>query len=786
MKKIYILLALILIIEIVNAQIIQFEPVFPISPAPETLADFEGTLHCDALFLDVDGDSDQDVVITGSYDSQLYINDGLGKYNINKLPFLHVFESSADFADVDGDSDLDILIGGSDTTILYLNDGLGNFTQKLGTSFIGISNGDLEFADIDNDGDKDVLITGNDMVKLYINDSLGNFTLATGSNFTGVDNSAIAFGDIDGDNDKDVIITGGNWTTRLYRNDGLGNFTSISHPFVGVMNGAVAFADIDGDNDQDVVIAGFGTYNNATIYFNDGLGNFTEDTNNSLLGGWDNSLAFADVDGDNDQDLLITGEWGDFYSKLYINDGLGNFTEQTSSHFDGASYSSVVFGDMDNDNDLDVLIVGKNKIDTWVSRLYRNDGIGNFKEVRGTPIENIREGDMVFGDIDNDGDVDLLISGRVSYNTYSNGDNVTKLYANDGNGNFTEISSVNIENVSDGSSIFLDIDGNGYNDLLLTGENNSSQPVTKLYYNDGTGYFTEINGTIFDEVFRSSVDTADIDGDGDVDILIIGSATSSTISKIYVNDGIGIYSELLGTSFIQAYNGDCGFVDYDNDGDKDVYILNGQDAKIYTNDGLGNFTEFAGTPQWLGEQMKFVDIDGDNDLDIFTVDNNYSFFQINDGNCSYTPFHSSNVETGTPFVYFSSYFSFADFDGDNDQDLLVANDSTKLYINDGTGVFTKQQVTPFRHFDYACVGVADIDGDNDIDLLISGKSGWLRRASSKLYRNTSCFKYNTITDTVCSVYIAPDSVVYTSSGTDVAVILINSSIDFNNTWLFII
>ncbi|MCD4732591.1 MAG: VCBS repeat-containing protein, partial [Bacteroidales bacterium] len=82
------------------------------------------------------------------------------------------------------------------------------------------------------------------------------------ANFDWVDASSIAFADIDNDNDQDVLITGSSNAgiiAKLYTNDGNGNFVEVTEtPFVGVSNGSIAFADIDNDNDQDVLITGSG------------------------------------------------------------------------------------------------------------------------------------------------------------------------------------------------------------------------------------------------------------------------------------------------------------------------------------------------------------------------------------------------------------------------------------------------------------------------------------------------------------------------------------------------
>jgi len=88
---------------------------------------------------------------------------------------------------------------------------------------------------------------------------------------------------------------------------------------------------------------------------------WTQITPNNLNAVTKGSVAFVDIDGDNDQDLLITGDSvSKKITKLYTNNGSGNFTEVTGTPFDGVHYSAIAFADVDGDNDQDVLITGNN------------------------------------------------------------------------------------------------------------------------------------------------------------------------------------------------------------------------------------------------------------------------------------------------------------------------------------------------------------------------------------------------------------------------------------------
>ena len=103
-------------------------------------------------------------------------------------------------------------------------------------------------------------------------------------------------------------------------------------------------------------------------------------------------------------------------------------------------------------------------------------------------------------------------------------------------GNFTEMAGTPFDGVGSSSIAFSDVDGDGDNDVLITGENNSPEGISKLYTNDGMGNFTEMVGTPFDGVGISSIAFSDVDGDGDADVLITGVNNSfERTSKLYTN-----------------------------------------------------------------------------------------------------------------------------------------------------------------------------------------------------------------------------------------------------------
>jgi predicted nucleotidyltransferase len=345
-----------------------------------------------------------------------------------------VQDSSVASGDYDNDGDLDILLTGRHSGFntlsrVYRNDG-GVFTDT-GAGLSGVYDGSAAWGDYDNDGDLDILLTGNSngiiVSRLYRNDGASGFT-NTGAALTGVWNSSVAWGDYDNDGDLDILLTGqvsgGGSVSKVYRNDGGGVFTDSGASLTAVSLSAVAWGDYDNDGDLDALVTGdSGGYTpSATLYRNDGGGSFS-DSGAGLTGVYYGSVAWGDYDNDGDPDILITGS-GPLgrTSTLFRNDTPSGFTD-SGVVLTGVNASSVAWGDYDNDGDLDILLTGNEDATTARSIVYGNDGAGSFADT-GEVLTGVAYGGAAWGDYDNDGDLDILLTGTDGITE------VTKLYHN--------------------------------------------------------------------------------------------------------------------------------------------------------------------------------------------------------------------------------------------------------------------------------------------------------------------------------------------------------------------
>jgi len=336
--------------------------------------------------------------------------------------------------------------------------------------------------------------------------------------------------------------------------------------------GSCAMADINNDGDLDLIITGADaqlTNRKTTLYTNDGSGNFTEIIGTGLSN-WSEGgkIAFADVDGDTDQDLLITGRDGapNYYANFYLNDGSGNFTLDTNTPFEPSIGGNLEFADIDNDGDQDLFMTGLDNNNLIFSKLYQNDGAGGFSELTSTPFLSEGGSASAFFDMDNDNDLDLILTGKNSSNQKK-----TTLYENDGSGNFSLVSNTPFENVDMADIDVNDSDNDGDLDVLINGENDSFATICQLYINNGTGAFNLLSGTPFIQTSVGTVDFADFDNDNDMDVLVTGSVGGQTFAAhIYENQGMNNFS--LVDTLETLYLSSTALGDVDNDSDLDVII----------------------------------------------------------------------------------------------------------------------------------------------------------------------------------------------------------------------
>ncbi|MCA9291455.1 MAG: VCBS repeat-containing protein [Phycisphaerales bacterium] len=352
-------------------------------------------------------------------------------------------------------------------------------------------------------------------------------------------------GDIDGDGDLDIIFAnGGNFSSpgtplrqRLYVNDGAGVFTEESAARLGAVTllaRGVEMGDIDNDGDLDLIFAQDFS-RQPQLFVNDGTGFFANQTAVRLPAMLLSSsrAQFGDIDNDGDLDIYITSGTTSRFTcgqyRVWVNDGTGIYVDETDiRHPIGNVCNNMdcIFGDIDNDYDLDVRTASTG---TNNSRMYRNNGHGIFGLVAGVPADSTCYS-YDFGDINGDGAIDLL-------GVNAGGGSTELLLENSGFGSFTNVSSQISPNPNqdDNDSKFLDIDDDGDLDMLIGRLGSGGE---KIYANDGSGNFTQLSG-IITIISDSTLDimVADLDNDGDYDIVSAQGESGNFQNRVYINNG---------------------------------------------------------------------------------------------------------------------------------------------------------------------------------------------------------------------------------------------------------
>lgn len=365
---------------------------------------------------DIDNDGDLDIIASSRYDNKVawYENvDGLGQFGSQNIITRYAMDvRSIVSGDINNDGTLDIVSGSYDDGKLawYKNqDGVGTFGLPISIAKNAYLISGIYYEDLDNDGDLDLLTTstGDNEIAWYPNlDGQGDFSYQHVISNSTLGSEYTSIVDLDQDGYKDVVTFDGEivWFEHI---DGLGNFNP-KQTLIPQIQGMNSFnmVDIDGDNDMDILV--LNVQSNIFWFENtDGLGSFS--SQRPIVNPVSNvSLTYtADLDSDGDKDLLYCNNVGIFWSRN--TDGLGNFEyvgPVATTNLDEPAF--ITTGDVDNDGDLDIFCASKeNDLLCW----YENEnGLGQFgsQNIINESIYSAYGNLVEVGDIDNDGDIDVV------------------------------------------------------------------------------------------------------------------------------------------------------------------------------------------------------------------------------------------------------------------------------------------------------------------------------------------------------------------------------------------
>src|ERR1051325_7649913 len=335
---------------------------------------------------------------------------------------------------------------------------------------------------------------------------------------------------------------------------------------------------------------------------------FTEMSDTGLEDVCPLSLDWGDFDNDGDLDLAV----GDFYNLP----SMSLYRQTAPFKFENVGGTlppsrMAIWGDYNGDGWLDFVTTRIDVWPNWVSWIYKNDQKGGF-----TPaVQRDLPSNATFadwGDYDNDGDLDLLIS------RYEDTGHKAQVWRNDGFDNFT-LTAIDLPETYYSECYFVDLDGDGALDIFVSQTTDDFLFWPAIYKNNGDGTFTLTNR--LDTVKQgSSASFADFDGDGDLDIILTGATYGTNVTAVFRNDGNFSFTALPGPIGNLGFNKPI-FADFDSNGTADVLL--GNDAnkplQLFLSNAQG---QFADPGELVGYGGDFVmrdsaaDLDNDGRLDL--------------------------------------------------------------------------------------------------------------------------------------------------------------------------
>lgn len=573
----------------------------------------------------------------------------------------------------------------------------------------------------------------------------------------GIDSPKEALVDIDNDGDLDLFLLMEDGQLNFFRNIGTPanyNFVLEKQSLIDTSAGSwFRFADINGDGKKDLFCdngaAGMRYYQNASTNPGQPGGlvfNLVSSAFQNISAEFNNIPAFADLDHDGDLDFFAGHQTGTL--AFYRNNGTAtapNFAFVTDFYDSLSTFETA-------------------PPCTASTATPANLPRYLFSPARAqSPAQSAGHGanNIEFADIDGDGDLDFFWGDINNINLY--------FFENRGNPSLSRLVKTSncylpFNSYGFNTPSFGDLDGDGDLDLLV-GAANPGSNIDNLVYLLNLGSPQAPNFLVLTKNFLRGIDVGsfcspqlvDIDGDCDLD-LITGSAGGHLY--YYRNDGSGgnpsfvLASSNFGNLNLGEFNATPipSFVDIDADGDLDLFV--GKDdgtVSFYRNTGSAEAPVFTlVTSQYLGLTVNtnpvfaFADIDGDGDYDLFVGE--WSFtgkanvrFYRNQGTPQNPNFVLETAQLLPPGSRTQTIPTLADYDGDGDLDLFVGGlDGTiQLFRNDGTPAsFSFTPVAgPYAGLDvgfWAAPVFSDIDGDGDLDLFVGTRQGGIC-----FYRNTA-------------------------------------------------
>ena len=607
--------------------------------------------------------------------------------------------------DVNGDGHLDIVSGAFRFGQTFVNVRLGsgdgtlgaNLRQVVSSSFGAFNQ--LLLADVNGDGRLDLLgkYTGFGRVSVSLGGGDGTFGGAL-EVATGASPGLATLGDLNGDGILDIVATRGDKTVAVFLGNGDGTFGEAADFSAGEQLRAVAIGDVNNDGNPDLAVSHIDASlvgGRLGVLLGSGDGTFGEPTQFSTTRG--TSLALADLNKDNNLDVVVLGEPGFEIGRMSVlfGDGVGAFGGRTDLFAYGGPHSLQIL-DVNEDKDLDIAFSGSAG-DRFVS-YHPGNGDGTFGgrvDIQYGP----QIGSAFFVDVNEDGVLDILTP-LVS--------KVIQVVLGVGGGQFFSFPRIVVDQIN--AVALGDLDGDIDLDIIAP---NSSVPSLSLFLGNGDGTFVA-SGDLPAKFNRRDVALADLDGDNDLDIVTVGLIPNEL--SVYLGAVDGSFGPRIDfdAGSLSSYSLRLGDLNGDGTPDAVVGYSPGGIVAIFLGNGDGTFgsrTEIAVGGHTRGVAIGELNGDGNPDIVAVSLTGNAAYLLVGAGDGTF----AEPTRIGF-FVQTPTSVDLADLDGDNDLDVVIGGDRiVVVLVNSGTGTFTQRNLGVTNST--LSVGIADFDGDDVLDII---------------------------------------------------------------------
>lgn len=554
---------------------------------------------------------------------------------------------------------------------------LGNGTGQFGAPSCGVqSSSGLAAGDVNSDGKLDLVLANilSGQIQIHPGDGAGCLGPSTSIDVLNAGRPGfVALGDLNKDGKLDIVAG-----ATVLLNTGSGAFGPPFQFGMGSLGSNTVIADFNGDSNLDIASAGSGS---AGILFGDGAGGFRFAAGPNERGAF--GLAQADLNSDGKLDLVVMSN-GSF--AVMLGDGTGNLKAPANVNVpSSSSFAGPVIADFNSDTKLDVAVLdathnGPGGLERF--HVVFGDGMGGFGATISTSFDAAEPSGLAGGDLNGDGKVDLVTVNRGGGN---NNEGSISIGLSDGAGHFT-VSTLSVRTAVNPAGVgFADFNSDGKMDLAVP----SGFGFSILLGNGAGGFAPRTHITTSNS---SSIRTADLDGDGNADLVMVSEEINGKTSVVLGNGAGGFTAPLqfnLGT-----FPSDLTVADFNNDGKPDLAVSISQqepfpspvrsNIAVLLGDGAGGF----GTPVTIPAERSAAriisaDLNADGRPDLITANRGPNNLTVALNTCA----GSSPTPTPTPTPAFTISGTVADGNGQgiSDVTMILVSDAAAPQI-----VFTNQ------------------------------------------------------------------------------------------------